>query len=99
MKTSWTFSAFPTRAQTDKRAESILLRAAAHLSRYAQALYGFVGDKDAPFGVYGSVLTKDKIVYEEFSRLLKARYPEIKLCVSATDSETAAALYAWRNMA
>lgn len=85
-------------SERDHRARAILLQAAAQLHRYACVLYRFVDDPAAPFGVYGSVLTKDAVVAGEFSRLMKTAFPDLQIQVPAAKCEVASALYAWRNL-
>ena len=76
----------------DKIAESILLDAAAHLSRYASVLLERC-HADL-LGVWGSVLCKNATVRRAFEDGVRQKIPNVQICEPAISAELAAALYA-----
>ena len=76
----------------DTVAQSILLRAAAFLSAYTCRLLALSGA--SLVGVYGSVICQNATVRGEFERLVKARYPGVRICEPTVLPEAAAADYA-----
>lgn len=76
----------------DKIAESILLDAATHLSRYASVLLERC-HADL-LGVWGSVLCKNATVRRAFEDGVRKKIPNVKICEPAISAELAAALYA-----
>lgn len=81
----------------DAIAQGILMRAAAYLSAYTCRL---IQDSGAGLvGVYGSVICQNATVREEFERLVKARYPDVRICEPTVLPEAAAADYAQKRHA
>lgn len=76
----------------DTAAQSILLRAAAFLSAYTCRLLAVSGA--SLVGVYGSVICQNATVRGEFERLVKARYPDVRICEPSVLPQQAAADYA-----
>lgn len=76
----------------DKVAQSILLDAAAHLSRYASILLERC-HADL-LGVWGSVLCKNDTVRRAFEDGVRKNFPHVTICEPEISAELAAALYA-----
>lgn len=76
----------------DKVAQSILLDAAAHLSRYASVLLERC-HADL-LGVWGSVLCKNGTVRRAFEDGVRKNFPHVTICEPEISAELAAALYA-----
>lgn len=76
----------------DETARGILKKAAYYLAGYSSSLIEEGGA--GILGIYGSVLLNDKIVRDEFVRLITERYPGITIRVPSVRPEEAAAMYA-----
>lgn len=75
--------------QGDDEAKSILLDAAESLFRLVQEAIQKL-HMDAldvlPVGIWGSVLMKSAVVRDELTRLLKAAYPNVRMCIPVKDA-------------
>ena len=85
--------------QGDEVSHRIIKKAAWYLAAYAEALVKWLyranpNYENKAVGIYGSVLTKNKLVRHEFETLLQAIYPDTDLVEPDTAPEAAAALYA-----
>lgn len=76
----------------DATARDILLKAAGYLASYTERLIGLSGSETV--GVYGSVICKNRIVRQEFERLLLEKHPSIKITEPSIPATEAAARYA-----
>jgi len=76
----------------DFTACGILLEAAGYLASYTERLIGLSGSETV--GVYGSVICKNRIVRQEFERLLREDHPSIKIIEPSIPATEAAAQYA-----
>lgn len=79
----------------DAAARNVLWEAARYLADYVSVLIGKSGADTV--GVYGSVLTKNRIVRKGFEELLHERYSHIRVTEPPISAQAAAALYAERE--
>lgn len=76
----------------DKTAVKILLGAADYLAKYTSSLLEWSDSRKV--GIYGSVITENRIVRTEYERLLREKYADIEITVPPVSAEKAAAMYA-----
>ncbi len=76
----------------DECAKKILLDAAGYLAAYTCALIEKSGAETV--GVYGSVITGNRIVRNEFERIVSGKYPHCRITEPPVSPEKAAAMYA-----
>ena len=83
--------------ENDAASVSILHDCADTLFSYAKALCKAVGKEKFSFGIYGSVLQKDKVVRERFLSAMRREFPAVSVEEPGISAEQAAALYAQRR--
>lgn len=79
-------------AETDITARGILVKAAEYLAAYTARLVRWSGAEIV--GVYGSVICRNRIVRQEFERLVKKEFPDIAITEPPVSATRAAADYA-----
>ena len=79
-------------AESDDAAREILKKAAGYLAAYTAGLIRWSGAEIA--GVYGSVICRNRIVRQEFERLVKKEFPAITITEPPVTATRAAADYA-----
>lgn len=82
---------------TDPASSTILLEATEQLCAHARALCEYLGDAPFPFGVYGSVLTKNLGIRAAFFRYLQEAFPQAVIQSPTHSAELAAAQYILRR--
>lgn len=80
----------------DQKAVTILLEAARYLADYTSVLIRKSGANTV--GVYGSVLCHNRVVRDEFERLLKQRHAGVRITEPPVSAQYAGAMYAKRSL-